>query len=105
VVGVDKARQQYLAAGADDQDLRVFRNQLGAGADLGDDPVALQHRSVLDLVPLAPVDGLGEDGASADDAGGHAFSPKLAVVPAGSGDQGRRLNFEALDSGFRRNDA
>ncbi len=73
VVSVDKARQQHLTAGAEHRDPRVFRDQLGSGADLGDDAVALQHRAVFDLMPMAAVGGLGNDGAGADDAGGHVF--------------------------------
>ena len=78
VVGVDKARQHHLTAGAEHRDLRVFRDQLGGGADLGDDAVALQHGALFDLLPMTAVGGLGEDGAGADDAGGHVFSPKLS---------------------------
>src|SRR5271166_1105527 len=77
VVSVDKAWQQHLTAGAKDRDPRVFRDQLGSGRDLGDDTVALQHRAVLNLTPIAAVGGLGEDGAGADDAGGHVCSPRL----------------------------
>ena len=79
VVGVDKARQHHLPAGAEDRDLRVFRDQLGGGADLGDDAVALQYRAVFDLLPVAAVCRLGEDGAGADNAGGHGFSPGYTV--------------------------
>ncbi len=76
VMGVDKARQHHLMPGAEDRELRMFRDQLGSGADLGDDPVALQHGTLFDLLPMTAVGGPGEDGAGADDAGGHVFSPK-----------------------------
>jgi hypothetical protein len=82
VVSINKARQHHLSAAAEDRDPRVFRDQLGGGADFGDDPVALEDRTVFDLMPMAAVGGLGDDGAGADDAGGHVFSPKLAVAPA-----------------------
>jgi hypothetical protein len=48
--------------------------ELSEGADLGDDAVALQYRAVVDLLPMTTVDGFGEDGEAADDAGGHVFS-------------------------------
>jgi hypothetical protein len=79
VVGVDKARQQHLTAGAQDRDARVSRNQLRRGADFGDDAVALEDRAVFDLIPAATVGGRGDEGAGADDAGGHVFSPGEAV--------------------------
>jgi hypothetical protein len=63
---------------AEDQDIRMLCDQLGGEADLGDNPVALQHRAVFDLLPMAAVRGLGKDGAGADDAGGHDFSPELS---------------------------
>jgi hypothetical protein len=78
VVGVDKSRQQHLTAGAKNWGLRMFRGQLGGWTNFGDDPVALQHRAVFDLMPMAAVCGIGNDGAGADDAGGHDFSPELS---------------------------
>src|SRR6516165_5200714 len=78
VVGVDKARQQHLPAVAKQRDLGVFRYKLGGRADLDDNPVTLQHRSVLSLPPIASVGRLGKDGAGADDAGGHDSPPELS---------------------------
>jgi len=80
VVGVDKARQQDLAAGAKNRDPRMLCDQLSSGADLGDTAVTLQHRAVVDLMPVPAVGGLGEDCAGADQAGGHIFSPDAELV-------------------------
>jgi len=75
VVGVDKPRQHHLMPAAEDGDARVLRDQLIGGADLGDDPVMLQHRAVFDLMPIPAIGGLGNNGAGADDAGRHGLSP------------------------------
>src|SRR5215468_7205163 len=73
VVGVDKAGQQHLTPGAEDRDLRMLRDEFGTRADLGDDAVVLEDRTVVDLTPAAAVGGLGENAARADDAGGHVL--------------------------------
>ena len=77
VVGVDKPGQHDLTAGAEDRELRIFCDEFGGGPDLGDDAVTLQYRAVFDLLPVAAVCRLGEDGAGSDNAGGHGFSPGL----------------------------
>jgi hypothetical protein len=51
------------------------RGELGEGADLGDDAVALHDRAVVNLPPIAAVGGFGDDGETADNAGGHVFAP------------------------------
>jgi hypothetical protein len=50
--------------------------ELGEGADLGDDAVALQDRAVVNLPPIAAVGGFGDDGETADNAGRHVFAPQ-----------------------------
>jgi len=50
--------------------------ELGEGADLGDDAVALQDRALVTLPPIAAVGGFGDDGETADNAGGHVFTPQ-----------------------------
>jgi hypothetical protein len=37
------------------------RRELGKGADLGDDAVALEHRTVIDLPPMTAVGRFGDD--------------------------------------------
>jgi len=45
VMGVDKPRQQDLAAGAEDRDPHILRDQRGSRADLGDDPLTVRLSS------------------------------------------------------------
>jgi hypothetical protein len=66
MVGVDKARQHHLAAGAENRGLRVFCDQLAGGTDLDDDAIPLQYRAVVDLPQVAAIGGFGENGAGAD---------------------------------------
>jgi hypothetical protein len=66
MVTVDEPRQYHLAPGADHRGIGMACGELGEGADLGDDAVALQQRAVVNLLPFAAVDGFGEDGKAAD---------------------------------------
>ena len=71
MVTVDKSRQYHLPPGADHRDIGMPGREFGEGADLGDDAVVLHYRAIVDMLPIAAVDGFGEDGDAADDAGGH----------------------------------
>jgi len=71
VVSVDEARQQDLLAGADHRHRRMLAMQVVIGADVDDDAILLQHRTVLDLVPGEAVFCAGDGGAAADKTGGH----------------------------------
>jgi hypothetical protein len=75
MVTVDEPRQHHLPPGADHRGIAMPCEELGEGADLGDDAVALQDRAVVTLPPIA-VGGFGDDGEAADNAGGHVFAPQ-----------------------------
>src|SRR5260370_23406185 len=77
---VDEPRQYHLAPGADHRDTGLPRRELGKGADLGDDAIALQYRAVIDLLPMTAVGRFGDHGQAADDAGGHFFSPQAMAT-------------------------
>jgi len=49
MVTVDKSREHDLAPGADHRDVGMARGELGKGADFGNDAVALQNRTVVNL--------------------------------------------------------
>ena len=76
VVTVDEAGQYHLPAGANYRDAGMPCRELGERADLGDDAVALEHRAVVNLAPVAPIDRFDNDRDAADDAGRHVFSPQ-----------------------------
>src|SRR5260370_7674924 len=80
VMAVDEPRQYHLAPGADHRDTGLPRRELGKGADLGDDAIALQYRAVIDLLPMTAVGRFGDHGQAADDAGGHFFSPQAMAT-------------------------
>ena len=76
MVTVDEPRQHHLPPGADHRGIAMPCGELGEGADLGDDAVALQDRALVTLPPIAAVGGFGDDGETADNAGGHVFTPQ-----------------------------
>src|ERR1700730_2867074 len=65
VMAIDEPRQYHLAPGADHRDTGLPRRELGKGADLGDDAIALQYRAVIDLLPMTAVGRFGDHGQAA----------------------------------------
>jgi hypothetical protein len=71
VVAVNKAGDDDLTTAADHWQVWVFTAELGVSADLGDDPILLDQRTVGDFVAGVAVDRVGNHHAAADQRSGH----------------------------------
>jgi hypothetical protein len=80
MVTVDEPRQHHLAPRADHRGVGMLCRELGEGADLRDDAVALQYSAVIDLLPMTAISRFGDHGEAADDAGRHFFSPQAMAT-------------------------